>query len=212
MPSLFEQKNPSFLNVVKFCCYLLSWNRALLFIWTNLNFLHSYMVLFVQSLVKAVQLGNGNCTLFRSNFNPGNYIYTRLFHFLSILRFFCEFDLHVQLFENSPLLTRILVLDCFDWPPNLIRNNGAEFFFNYFLFCLLVKGLSSQSRSFSLIWGRHHYRWRVANFDLCTALMGIEQWGFFSVSHPLWHGASAYTCNGYLRGPVHVTLTPIADC
>ena len=27
-----------------------------------------------------------------------------------------------------------------------------------------------------------------ANFDLCSALMAIEQWGFFSVSHLLWHG------------------------
>ena len=36
---------------------------------------------------------------------------------------------------------------------------------------------------FSLIWRRHHCRWRAANFDLCSALMAIEQWGFFSVPH-----------------------------
>ena len=41
-----------------------------------------------------------------------------------------------------------------------------------------------------LIWRRHHYRWRIANFDLCSALMVIEQWGFFSVPHPLWLGAT----------------------
>ena len=37
---------------------------------------------------------------------------------------------------------------------------------------------------------------RAANFDLCSALMTTEQWGFFSVPHLLWHGASAY--NGHL--------------
>ena len=36
---------------------------------------------------------------------------------------------------------------------------------------------------------------------------GHEQWGFFSVPHLLWHGASVF--NGHLRGPV--TLTPIAE-
>ena len=42
-----------------------------------------------------------------------------------------------------------------------------------------------------LIWRRHHYRWRAANFDLhvCSALMAIEQWEFFSVPYLLWHGA-----------------------
>ena len=29
---------------------------------------------------------------------------------------------------------------------------------------------------------RHHYRWRIANFDLYSALMAIGQTGFFSVS------------------------------
>ena len=37
--------------------------------------------------------------------------------------------------------------------------------------------------------------------------MPIEHWGYFSVSHPLWHGASDY--NGHLRGPL--TLTLIAE-
>ena len=51
----------------------------------------------------------------------------------------------------------------------------------------------------SLIWRRHHCRWRAANFDLCSALMVFEQWGFFGVPHLLWHEASVY--NGHLRGP-----------
>ena len=37
-------------------------------------------------------------------------------------------------------------------------------------------------KNFSLIWRRHHYQWRAANFELCLALMAIKQWGFFSVS------------------------------
>ena len=51
-----------------------------------------------------------------------------------------------------------------------------------------------------------HYRWRAGNFDLCSALMATEQWGFFSVPNLLWHGTFVY--NGHLRGPV--TLVPIA--
>ena len=59
-----------------------------------------------------------------------------------------------------------------------------------FLFdCLFVcLGSIVPVENFSLIWRSHHYRWRAANFDLCSALMAIEQWEFFSVSHLLWHG------------------------
>ena len=39
------------------------------------------------------------------------------------------------------------------------------------------------------------------------ALMDIEQWGFFSVPHLLWHGTSVY--NGHRRGPL--TLAPVTD-
>ena len=59
----------------------------------------------------------------------------------------------------------------------------------------------------SLIWRRHHDRRRASNVDLCSALMAIEQSGFFSEPHLLWHETSAY--NGHLRGPV--TLTPNAE-
>ena len=56
-------------------------------------------------------------------------------------------------------------------------------------------------KNFSLIWRRHHYRWRTASFDLFSVLMTIEQWGFFRMPHLLWHGASVY--NGH--------LTPFAE-
>ena len=56
---------------------------------------------------------------------------------------------------------------------------------------LFVWGFTSHSRVFLLIWRRHYYRWRAANFDLCSALMAaIEQWGFFNVLHLMWHGTS----------------------
>ena len=63
-------------------------------------------------------------------------------------------------------------------------------------------------KNFSLIWRHHHYQWRAANFDLCSALMAIEQWGFFNVPHLLRHGPTVY--NGHPWGPV--TLTPVAEC
>ena len=72
---------------------------------------------------------------------------------------------------------------------------------------LFVWSLLSHSRNFSIIWRRHHCRWRAANFDLCSALMAIEQWGFFSMPHPLRQGPNVY--NGHLRGPV--TLAPVAS-
>ena len=43
-------------------------------------------------------------------------------------------------------------------------------------------------------------------FDLCPALMAIEQWGFFSVPHLLWHGALIY--NGHIQDPWHSHLMP----
>ena len=61
----------------------------------------------------------------------------------------------------------------------------------------------------SLIWRRHHYRWRGTNFDISLAVMPIEQWGFFRVSHLLWYVASIYNDNDHLRGPL--TLTLIAE-
>ena len=46
-------------------------------------------------------------------------------------------------------------------------------------------------------------RCRATNFDLYSALMATEQWGFFSVPRLLWRGASVY--NGRLSGPLALT-------
>ena len=73
--------------------------------------------------------------------------------------------------------------------------------------CFVCLGFFVPLQNFSLIWRRHHYRWKAANFDLRSALTAIEQWGFFSVPHLLWHGLSVY--NGHLLGPK--PLTSIAE-
>ena len=73
--------------------------------------------------------------------------------------------------------------------------------FTWLLICLFVCltclfGYIVLLENFSLIWRRHHYRWRVVS-DLCLTLMAIEQWRFFSVPHQLCtYCASVY--NGHL--------------
>ena len=70
------------------------------------------------------------------------------------------------------------------------------------IICLFVWCFSSHARNV------HSYGdVTIAGFDLCSALMSIEHWGFFKVPQLLWHGASVY--NGHPEGPV--TLTHIAE-
>ena len=74
--------------------------------------------------------------------------------------------------------------------------------------CLYVcLGFIIPLKRFSFILRCHHYLWKAVYFDICSALMAIEHWGFFSMPHLLWHEASVY--NGHLRGPV--TLTHIVE-
>ena len=54
--------------------------------------------------------------------------------------------------------------------------------------------------NFSLIWRRYHCRWTAVNFDLCSTLMAIEQWGIFNVTHLLWHGPTGETPLSYHIG------------
>ena len=63
--------------------------------------------------------------------------------------------------------------------------------------------------NFSFIWRHHHYMWRAVNFDLCSAILAIEQWGLFNVPHLLWHGPNLYMYNDHFRGPM--TLKPVAE-
>ena len=90
-------------------------------------------------------------------------------------------------------------------PRTLTSMSNFKGFYDMALFVYLkIIGLLE---NFSLVWRRRHCRWKAVNFDLCLALMAIEQWGFFSVPHLLWHGAFVY--DGHLQGPV--TLTAIAE-
>ena len=83
-------------------------------------------------------------------------------------------------------------------------SNDLSFSIVLVFFCL---GFFVPIENFSLIWRRHYYRWRLANFGQCSPLMAIEQCGFFNVSHLLWHWPTLY--NGHFRGPV--TLTTVAE-
>ena len=74
---------------------------------------------------------------------------------------------------------------------------------NLTLTCLFVSlfGIFRLTWNFSLILIRHNTSQPGKGCKFWPMLgMAIEQWGFFSVPHPLWHGASVY--NGHLRGLV----------
>ena len=127
-----------------------------------------------------------------------------------------EFRLICLTFYNVhiPFVSKTFTILSEVWNILVINWKDGDSLFSYFvILCLIVcfflfgVYFIVPLENFSLIWRRHHYRWRVANFDLCSALMIIEQWGFFNVPHLLWHGASGYY--GIVRGPV--TLTPIAE-
>ena len=75
----------------------------------------------------------------------------------------------------SPLITGMYIV-----PLNKPRSE----MFHLILFACLF-GVNLPLDDFSLIWRRHHYRWRTSNFDLYLAFMVIEQWGFYI--DKLWH-------------------------
>ena len=91
---------------------------------------------------------------------------------------------------------------------SLYIHKDESIIFTVSMKCLLFVCLfrvHRQTQAFWLTWRSHHYRWRAANFDLCS--VNIEQWRFVSVTHLLCHWASDY--NIYLWG--HVTLALIAE-
>ena len=49
------------------------------------------------------------------------------------------------------------------------------------LFVCLCGFFSVLLENFSLTWRRHYYWWMAENFDLCSALLAIEKWEFFSI-------------------------------
>ena len=49
--------------------------------------------------------------------------------------------------------------------------------------CLFLGEFIVPLENFSLIWRRHHYRWRASNLDIYSAIVAIEQLGFFRACH-----------------------------
>ena len=72
--------------------------------------------------------------------------------------------------------------------PSIINVYNSNIFRKWKI--LFVWGFSSHSRIF------HSYE-DLKGFKMLTYTrpsLAIEQWGFFSVPHLLWHGASVHTC------------------
>ena len=108
---------------------------------------------------------------------------------------------------------RGIIVMCNHWNIHLCREKNGE---NKMISIYLAYSTTSvfayrnilipENQNFSRMWRRHHYRRRAANFDLCSALIVIDQWELFCVQL-LWYGISIY--NGHLWGLV--TLTPIVE-
>ena len=72
---------------------------------------------------------------------------------------------------------------------------------------LFFGGLTSDSRIF------HSFLpVKYANFELCSALMTIAQWGFFSLPHLLWHETSISEAPWYLHLLPSVWQEAITTC
>ena len=76
---------------------------------------------------------------------------------------------------------------------NTLYNNILLISLFGFFVCL---GIIITLENFSLIWTRHPYRWRVANWTYARHAWPLSSEG----STPLWEGASFY--NGHLQRPV----------
>jgi hypothetical protein len=58
-------------------------------------------------------------------------------------------------------------------------------------------------KNFSLIWRRHHCRWRakLQKLGICSVLGALEKGGTFIGPHLLWHGTSVFAVSS--DGPLH---------
>ena len=66
-------------------------------------------------------------------------------------------------------------------PTGVERENRWESpvgFQRWCFFCFVYLEFIVPLENCPLIWRRHHYRWRAANFAIGSALKAIEQWGF----------------------------------
>ena len=105
--------------------------------------------------------------------------------------------------HKSQTLTRIYTLKC--WNSFLFcsfTTQRSELSLNKFV--CLFGGFSSHSRIFHLYGDVTIAGEGLQVLTYVRHSWSFQQWGFFSVPHLLWHGASVY--NGHLPGPV--TLSP----
>ena len=69
--------------------------------------------------------------------------------------------------------------------PRFFFSNGRYMLYIMFVCLFVCFEFYVPLKNFSLTRRSHHYRWRAANFDLCSTFMAVEQWRFFSVPHLL---------------------------
>ena len=79
-------------------------------------------------------------------------------------------------------------------------------FYKRLMLCLFALGFFPPTRDFFTRMETSPLPVKGCKFWPMLDTHGHEQWGFFSVPHILWHGASVY--NGHLRGPIKLTLLP----
>ena len=89
--------------------------------------------------------------------------------------------------------------------PVLVKNRKCDLMKNSFQLCVCLE-FTVPLKNCLLLWWRHHCRWRAANFDLCSALMAIEQCGSLTC---YTHCDTGLPYNDHLQRPV--TLTSVAD-
>ena len=174
------------------------------FIWTNLN-IHYLKILYAKFLWSRWR---------RKFLKIVNFL---LFHFYRTL----EQGLSFSLTNWNPLYPKMFVPCLVEIVPVVLEEKifwyglcilfsppkkwcllTQKFVWNYPMYCFICRG-------FIVFTHLETSRLPVKGCKFWPMLgtHGHEQWGFFSVPHLLWHGASVF--NGHLRGPV--TLTPIAE-
>ena len=103
------------------------------------------------------------------------------------------FQNHTTLVDNVVNMSRLKRIKC-TWVCGGGDITTMKYYPPPFPCTWLIDGLMFfvPLENLSLIWRRYHCRWRAEHFELYSALIAIEQWGFFYVPHLLWHGSSVF--------------------
>ena len=123
-----------------------------------------------------------------------------------MIKIACKFCL----FQHKSRISVIMMLFMMSSCKNQLENDVITTDIKSAVIHLLNYHSIRQTQSFSFLDKINRASFAVrgpSSFDLCSALLATEQWGFFSVPRLLWHGTSVYNC--HLREPV--SLTPIVE-